>query len=89
MELDHEPTVQVALHESLLHLAEQTEIREESLRRSFIVEQLVIRLLADPPDRWVRYDDLRLEYRHDGSVAAPNAAESVSAGTRAAVDRAV
>ena len=69
-------------------LAERTGISEGRLRRSFLVERLLARLLADAPERWVRFADWRLEYRYDVSASAHDASEGVSDHARAAVDAA-
>ena len=74
---------------ALQHLAECTSIAEDSLRRVFLVEQLLVRLLADAPDRWVRFDDFRLEYRYDGVASAHGDSREVSEHARAAVDAAL
>ena len=50
------------------------------------MERLLVRLLADAPGRWVRFDDWRLEFRHDGPAAAYDASGGVSEHARAAVD---
>ena len=77
------------LNDALWRLAARTGIAEERLRRSFLVERLLARLLADAPDRWVRYDDWRLEYRYDGVASAHGNSEEVSEPARAAVDAAL
>ena len=43
----------------------------------------------EPRDRWVRYDDWRLEFRHDGFVTARDPADGVDPHARAAVDDAM
>ena len=53
-----------------------------------LVERLLTRLLEDAPDRWVRFDDWRLEYRYDGPASAHDASEGVSEHARATVDAA-
>ena len=81
-----ESPFRTALAGGLQRLAERTGIAEDRLRRSFLLERLLTRLLADAPDRWVRFDDWRLEYRYDGPAAAYDASGGVSEHARAAVD---
>ena len=89
MHFDYESTFRTALTDGLQRLAERTGTAEDRLRRSFLVERLLTRLSADAPDRWVRFDDWRLEYRYDGVASAHNASEGVSGHARAAVDAAL
>ena len=77
-----------AVNDGLGRVAERTGIAEERLRRLFLVEGLLVRLLADAPDRWVRYDDWRLEHRYDGPASAHDTSERVSDHARATVDAA-
>ena len=70
-------------------LAGRTGIAEDRLRRSFLVERLLIRLLVDAPGRWVRFDDGRLEYHYDGPATSHDASEGVSVHARAAVEAAL
>ena len=78
-----------ALAADLQRLAKRTGIAEERLRRSFLVERLLTRLLADAPDRWVRFDEWRLEYRYDGVASAHGDSEEVTEHARAAVNAAL
>ncbi len=78
-----------AVNDGLWRVAERTGIADDRLRRSFLVERLLTRLLADDPNRWVRFDDWRLEYRYDGSASAHGAFDGVSEHARAAVDAAL
>jgi len=89
VDFDAESPNRTALAADLQRLAERTGIAEERLRRSFLVERLLVRLLADAPDRWVRFDDWRLEYRYDGVASAHGDSEKVSEHARAAVDAAL
>ena len=89
MGLYHEAPFQVALNDGLWRLAAQTGMQEDRLRRTFVLEQLLTRLLADSPDRWVRYDDWRLEFRHDGPVTARDLGDGVDPHARATVDNAL
>ena len=89
MTLDSESPLRTELAASLRRLAERTGIADDRLRRSFLVERLLTRLLADDPNRWVRFDDWRLEFRYDGSASAHGASEGVSEHARAAVDDAL
>ena len=89
MSFDVGISFRTALAASLQCLAERTGIAEERLCRSFIVERLMIRLLAGAPDCWVRFDDSRLEYRRDGPASSHAASEGVSEHDRAAVDAAL
>ncbi|MCY3749053.1 MAG: hypothetical protein OXG64_07140 [Chloroflexi bacterium] len=69
-------------------LTRHTGYTADRLRRDFVIERLLVRLLEDSPDRWMRFDDWRLEYRVDGPSAA-DAFGDVSAPARAAVDAAL
>ena len=89
MELDAERAPDNSLYSDLLRLACQTGISRTWLRDSFVVEQLLIRLLDAAPDRWIRFDDWRLEYRVDGPARAHEDSGSVSEPTRAAADAAL
>ena len=89
MHFGRENSFRTALEDSLWRLVERTGIAEEHLRRSFLVERLLTRLLADAPDRWVRFDDWRLEYRYDGPDAGVEASAGVSDDARATVDAAL
>ena len=77
------------VNDGLWRVAERTGIAEDRLRQSFILEQLLIRPLARAPDRWVRYDDWRLEFRHDGPATARDPADGVDPRARAAVNNAL
>ncbi|MCY3782255.1 MAG: hypothetical protein OXG79_00525 [Chloroflexi bacterium] len=89
MSIDFESPFRTELAAGLRRIAERTGIAEEHHRRSFLVEQLLVRLLADAPDRWVRFDDWRLEYRYDGRVSAQGVSEEAREHARAAVDAAL
>ena len=89
MDFNDQSSFRTALAAGLRRLAERTGIAEDRLRRSFLVEQLLTRLLADAPDRWIRFDDWRLEYRNDGRASAHDASAGVSDHARAAVDAAL
>ncbi len=78
-----------AVNDQLGRLAERTGITEDRLRRLLLVEWLQVRLIADAPDRWVRFDDWRLEYRYDGPASSHDPLEGVSEHARAAVDAAL
>ncbi|MCY3912876.1 MAG: hypothetical protein OXG43_06470 [Chloroflexi bacterium] len=89
MNSDAENPFRAAFANGLRRLAQRTGIAEDCLRRSFLVELLLTRLLADAPDRWVRFDDWRLEFRHDGVASAHGDSEVVTEHARAAVDAAL
>ncbi|MCY3913936.1 MAG: hypothetical protein OXG43_11935 [Chloroflexi bacterium] len=89
MSTNFEIPFRTAFAAGLRRLAGRTGIAEERLRRSFLVERLLIRLLTDAPDRWVRFDDLRLEYRYDGVASVHGDSEEVSEHARATVDAAL
>ena len=89
MELDAERAPDNSLHSELLRLACQTGVSRTWLRDSLVVEQLLIWLLNAAPDRWIRFDDWRLEYRVDVPGAAHEASGGVSEPTRAAVNAAL
>ncbi len=78
-----------SIADGLRRLAARTGVAEDYLRRAFIVERLLMRLLDDAPDRWVRFDDWRLEYRHDGPAGTPDDGEEVTGDAQAAVDAAL
>ncbi len=86
-ETDDPPRRSIA--DGLRRLAVRTGVAVDYLRRAFIVERLLMRLLDDAPDRWVRFDDWRLEYRHDGPASTPDDAEMVMDDAQAAVDAAL
>ncbi|MCY3783986.1 MAG: hypothetical protein OXG79_09395 [Chloroflexi bacterium] len=78
-----------AVSDELRRLTKRTGIAEVRLRRSFLVEWLLTRLSADVPDRWVRFDDRRLEHRYDGVASTHGDSEEVAEHARAAVDAAL
>ena len=88
MRFDFESSFRTELAAGLQRLAERTGIAEDRLGRSFLVERLLTRLLEDAPDRWVRFDDWRLEYRYDGPASAHDASKGVSEHAHATVDAA-
>ena len=89
MPLDGDSARRSELDYRLRRLAERTGISEGRLRRSFLVERLLARLLADAPERWVRFADWRLEYRYNGPASAHDASQGVGDHARAAVDAAL
>ncbi len=86
-ETDDPPRRSIA--DGLRRLAVRTGVAVDYLRRAFIVERLLVRLLDESPDRWVRFDDWRLEYRHDGLASTPDDVEEVLGDAQAAVDAAL
>ena len=78
-----------SIADGLRRLAVCTGVAVDYLRRAFIVERLLMMLLDDAPDRWVRFDDWRLEYRHDGPAVTPDDGEEVTGDAQAAVDAAL
>ena len=89
MSIDFDSSFRTAFAAGLRRFAARTGMAEDRLRRSFLVERLLARLLADAPDRWVRYDDWRLEHRYDGSASAYDASEKVSDHAKASVEAAL
>ncbi len=86
-ETDDPPRPSIA--DGLRRLAVRTGVAVDYLRRAFIVERLLIRLLDEAPDRWVRFDDWRLKYRHDGPDSTPDDAQMVMDDAQAAVEAAL
>ena len=86
MRFDTDDPQHTSIADGLLRLVARTGVAVDYLRRTFIVERLLMRLLDDAPDRWVRFDDWRLEYRHDGPAATSDDAEEVTGGAQTAVD---
>lgn len=78
-----------SIADGMRRLAVRTGVAVDYLRRAFIVERLLMRLLDDAPGRWVRFDDWRLEYRRDGPAGTPDDAEMVMNDAQAAVDAAL
>ena len=65
MPIEREAPLRPDLGDDLRHHARRTGIAVDRLRREFAVEHLLLRLLDTAPDRWIRFDDWRLEYRVD------------------------
>lgn len=89
MPIEREAPPRTNLGEDLRRLARRTGIEEVRLRRELAVERLLLRLHDAASDRWIRFDDWRLEYRVDEPRAAHEASGGVSEPTRAAVDAAL
>ena len=89
MPIEHAKPLCTDLNDDLRRLARRTGITVNRLRREFAIEHLLLRLLDAAPDRWIRFDEWRLEYRVDGPEAAHEASGGVSEPTRAAVDAAL
>ena len=89
MPIAREAPLRPDLGGNLRRLARRTGIAVHRLRRDCVIEQLLSRLLEAAPDRWVRFDDWRLEYRVDGPATADEASGGVSEPTRAAVNAAL
>ncbi|MDE2995008.1 MAG: hypothetical protein OXU67_14130 [Chloroflexota bacterium] len=89
MPIEREAPLRTDLGEDLRCPAGRTGIAVARIRREVAIERLLLRLLDAAPDRWVRSDDWRLEYRVDGPAAAYEASRVVSEPTRAAVDAAL
>ncbi|MCY3957104.1 MAG: hypothetical protein OXG65_02310 [Chloroflexi bacterium] len=62
---------------------------EDRIRREYAIERLLVRLLEEAPDRWVRFDDWRFEYRCDRPTATHGSSRDVSEHSRTAVDAAL
>ena len=89
MPIEREAPLRPDLGDDLRHHAKRTGIAVDRLRREFAVELLLLRLLDAAPDRWIRFDDWRLEYRVDAPGTAYEVSGGVSEPTRAAVDAAL
>ncbi|MDE2902555.1 MAG: hypothetical protein OXP73_05955 [Chloroflexota bacterium] len=89
MPIERETPLRPDLGDDLRRLARRTGIAVDRLRREFAIERLLLRLLDATPDRWIRFDDWRLEYRADRPEAGHEASGGVSEPTRAAVDTAL
>ena len=89
MPIEREAPLRTELGHDLRSHARRTGIAVDRLRDEVAIEHLLLRLLDAAPDRWIRFDDWRLEYRVDGPEAPHEASGGVSEPTRAAVDAAL
>ena len=89
MRFETDDPQRTSIADGLRRHAVRTGVAVDYLCRAFIVERLLMRLLDESPDRWVRFDDWRLEYRHDGPAGTPDDAEMVMDDVQAAVDAAL
>lgn len=89
MPIEPEAPLGTDLRGDLQRLARRTDIAMDRLRRECVFERLLIRLLDAAPDRWIRFDDWRLEYHLDRPAAEHETPGGVSEPTRAAVGAAL